>query len=52
MNKDKDKVTVVPADELVPMRRILRELMDLNKEKRAQTALLNKIWTKIKGMPW
>lgn len=50
--KDKEKVIVVPANELVPMGRILRELMDLNAEKRKQTQLLERIWNKVKGLPY
>lgn len=50
MEKDKNKVNVVPAEELVPMGRILREMMDINRELRFQKGMLEKIWNKVKGL--
>ena len=51
MEKDKRKVEVVRAEELVPMGRILREMMDINRELRIQKSMLEKIWSKVKGLP-
>ena len=53
MEKDKTKniIEVVAAEELVPMGRILREMMDISRELRFQKNTLEKIWSKVKGLP-
>jgi len=43
----KKKMEVVPAEDLVPMGRILRELMDVRDALRKQSAMLDRIWKKL-----